>query len=268
MISTSQILSLTDSTLVRAFVKADCGRGTIDILWSCLTAIFLSVWTVIHLPVPCFDIERPDNFRRKIVRSRMGTCLICLLGPEFLLYHALDELLAAYILKQHLQLLSTDPSLAHGFFVNMGGFCLQSPTRRHQLRIVDIRIATEDGKLSHAKEWIGVLERTDKSQLDDLAKSVSITKVFACIQGLWVSTQAITRIYQHQALSLLEVTTSAYICCAVAIYGFWWSKPQNCSMPLMIPCSEEGNCRALRVRISRPNRYLGRIYLGWPGYIR
>ncbi|KAL2044699.1 hypothetical protein N7G274_002473 [Stereocaulon virgatum] len=82
MISTSQILNLTDSTLVGAFVKADCGRGTIDILWNFLTAIFLSVWTAINQPVSCFDIERPDNFRKKIIRSRRGLCLICLLAPE------------------------------------------------------------------------------------------------------------------------------------------------------------------------------------------
>jgi hypothetical protein len=105
--------------------------------------------------------------------------------------------------------------------------------------MVDIGDATQDGKFSHTNEWIEVLRRTDKSQLDDLAKSDSITKVFACIQGLWVLSQAITRIYQHQALSLLEVTTAAYIVCAVAIYGCWWSKPQNCSVPLMIPCSDE-----------------------------
>lgn len=98
----------------------------------------------------------------------MGACLICLLAPELLLYAALDELLDAYQLKHLFQLLSADLSLAHAFFLMMGGFCLQSPTRRHQLRIVDIQDATRDGKLPHAKEWIGVLKRTDKSRLVDI----------------------------------------------------------------------------------------------------
>ena len=153
MVSTSQIQNLTDSTLVRAFVTADCGRGTIDILWSCLTAIFLSIWTVIHLPVPCFDIERPDNSRTKIVRSRTRACVMALLAPELLLYFATNELMGARQTKTALQRLSIDLSLTHAFFFNMGGFCLKSPIRRcHQLRCCDIKKATKQGTLLHTKE--------------------------------------------------------------------------------------------------------------------
>ena len=228
MVSTSQIQNSTDSTLVRAFVTADCGRGTIDILWSCLTAIFLSVWTVIHLPVPCFDIERPDNPRTKIVRSRTGTCVMVLFARELLLYFATVDLMEARQTKTALQRVSIDLSLTHAFFVNMGGFCLKSPIQRcHQLRYCDIKEATKQGTLLHTKEWIDELKTIKKRQLDDLAEADSITKIFTCIQGLWVLTQAVTRIYQHQGLALLEVTTSAYICCAVTAYGLWWRKPQN-----------------------------------------
>ena len=274
MVSTLAIQNLTDSTLVRGFVTADCARGTIDILWSCLTAIFLSIWTVIHLPIPCFDVERPDNFRRKVVRSRVGTSLMALFAPEFMLFMALAEIIAAYPAKKKLQKLSIDVNLTHGFFLEMGGFCLRTPGGRcHQLRIQDIENATtasetatetrdtltaldtvtetEDaiiasdtaGKIKdtllHSEEWIRELKLVKESDIEDLAKSDSIEKLLASFQGLWVLTQVISRIYQHHALSLLEVTTSAYICCAVGIYAFWWKKPQNCSVPIMITCSDE-----------------------------
>ena len=274
MISTLAIQNLTDSTLVRGFVTADCGRGTIDILWSCLTAIFLSIWTVIHLPVPCFDIERPDNFRRKVVRSRVGASLITLLAPEYMLYAALVEFIAAYSARKKLQELSIDANLTHGFFLVTGGFCLIAPGgKRHQLRLEDVDNAitasktvaearntatatdavteTEDviiaidtavevkDLLLHSKEWVRELKLVKVSDIKDLAKSASIEKLLTSFQGLWVLTQAISRIYQHKALSLLEVTTSAYICCAVGIYAFWWKKPQNCSVPIMITCSDE-----------------------------
>ena len=257
MIPTLAIQNLTDSTLVHGFVTADCGRGTIDILWSCLTAIFLSIWTVIHLPVPCFDIERPDNFRRKVVRSRVGPSVIALLAPEFMLCFALIDCFSAYATKKKLENLSIDAKLAHGFFLGMGGICLRAPTSRcHQLRREDIEkaitasnttagikdaataVLIEDA-LSHSKEWVQELKRIKESDIEDLAKSDSVTKFFACFQGLWVLTQAISRVYQHKALSLLEVTTSAYICCAVGIYTFWWKKPQSCSAPIMITCSDE-----------------------------
>ncbi|KAK0514886.1 hypothetical protein JMJ35_002265 [Cladonia borealis] len=274
MVSTLEIQNLTDSTLVRGFVTADYGRGTIDILWSCLTAIFLSIWTVIHLPVPCFDIDRPDNFRRKVVRSRVGASLLALLAPELMLCIALLEIISAYATGKKLEKLSIEANLAYGFFLDMGGFCLRAPTGRcHQLRIGDIEKAITASNptagikdattasdtpaglkdditasdtaveikdaLSHSKEWVQELKRIKESDIEDLAKSDSVTKFFACFQGLWVLTQAISRIYQHKALSLLEVTTSAYICCAVGIYAFWWKKPQNCSVPIMIACSNE-----------------------------
>ena len=274
MISTLAIQNLTDSSLVHGFVTADCGRGTIDILWSCLTAIFLSIWTVIHLPVPCFDIERPDKFRKKVVRSRVGASLVALLGPEFMLFMALVETAGAYTAKRKLQKLSIDVNLTHGFFLAMGGFCLRAPGGKcHQLRSVDVENAftasktaaeardtttatdtvteTEDvivatdtaveieDALLHSEEWVRELKLVKESDINDLAKSDTIEKLLTSFQGLWVLTQAISRIYQHKALSLAEVTTSAYICCAIGIYAFWWKKPQNCSVPIMITCSEE-----------------------------
>ena len=287
MVTTFAIQNLTDSTLVHGFVTADCGRGTIDILWSCLTAIFLSIWTVIHLPVPCFDIDRPDNFRRKVVRSRISPSLVALLAPEIMLFIALGEITEANVIKKQLEKLSIDANITHAFFLLMGGFCLRAPTGRcHQLRKEDIEnaitasntaaetkdaisasdttagikdattasdsaaeikdaitasntAAREKHALSHSEEWVREIKLIKESNIEDLAKSDSVTKFLACFQGLWVLTQAITRIYQHKALSLLEVTTSAYICCAVGIYAFWWKKPQNCSVPIMITCSDE-----------------------------
>lgn len=274
MVTTFAIQNLTDSTLVHGFVTADCGRGTIDILWSCLTAIFLSIWTVIHLPVPCFDIDRPDNFRRKVVRSRIVPSLVSLLAPELILYIALGEITVANVTKKQLEKLSIDANITHGFFLLMGGFCLRAPTGRcHQLRIEDIEnavtssntageikdvitasdsaagikdattasntVARKKHALSHSEEWVREVKLIKESNIEDLARSDAVTKFFACFQGLWVLTQAITRIYQHKALSLLEVTTSAYICCAVGIYAFWWKKPQNCSAPITITCSDE-----------------------------
>ena len=94
----------------------------------------------------------------------------------------------------------------------------------------DTVVKIEDG-LSHTAEWVRGLKLVKESGIKDLAKSDSIEKLLASFQGLWVLTQAVSRTYQHKALSLLEVTTSAYICCAVGIYAFWWKKPQNCSVP-------------------------------------
>ena len=287
MVTTFAIQNLTDSTLVHDFVTADCGQGTIDILWSCLAAIFLSIWTVIHPPIPCFDRDRPDNFRRKVVRSRIGPSLVALFAPEYMLYVALHENAESRVASKRLRELSIVANLTHGFFLNMGGFCLRSsPGHSHQLRRDDVIRAITASKtaagikdattisniadrindatsasdtavgikdattapdtaveikdaLLHSEEWVRKLLSIEENDIEDLAKSDSLEKVLACFQGLWVLTQAISRIYQHRALSLLEVTTNAYICCAIGSYALWWKKPQNCSRPIMVTCSDE-----------------------------
>ena len=111
--------------------------------------------------------------------------------------------------------------------------------RCHQLRYCDIKKATKQGTLLHTKEWIDKLKTFNKCQILDLAKAGSISKIFTCIQGLWVITQAITRIYRHQGLAFLKVTTSAYICAVTANFGDPRPKAQNCSVSFMIACSEE-----------------------------
>ena len=187
---------------------------------------------------------------------------MALLAPEFLLFIAIREIAGAYTARKKLRKLSINANLTHGFFLLMGGFCLRALGGRcHQLIDEDIENAitalktaeetsntitasdtvteTKDVVLLPIEEWVQKLKLVKESDIEDLAKSNSIEKLLASFQGLWVLTQAISRIHQHKALSLLEVTTSAYICCAVGIYALWWKKPQNCSVPIMITCSDE-----------------------------
>lgn len=202
---------------------------------------------------------------------------MALIAPEFTLFTALCEITAAYAMGKELEKLSIDANLTHGFFLQMGGFCLRAPTgSRHQLQSRDIRNAVTASNnaagiknlLSHSEEWVRELKLIKESDIEDLAKSDSIEKLLASVQGLWVLTQAISRIYQHKALSLLEVTTSAYICCAVGIYAFWWKKPQNCSAPIMITCSDEAivelSSSAYEDQMDEPTEYLwaGRSLIG------
>lgn len=51
--------------------------------------------------------------------------------------------------------------------------------------------------------------------------------------------QVLSRLVQHQEVIILEVSTSAYVFCAIFAYLAWWKKPQGCTMPHVIPCSEE-----------------------------
>lgn len=238
MISATAPPNATADELVHGWISTNCGRGTIDILWNCLFTIFLCVWTAIHLPVPCHDQERPDSLRAKIVKSRIGPSLITLIAPELFSVVAVEEfVIARRISLQMKKVVGNDFTLTHAYFFLMGGFCLESPSgRRHQLRPKDVEKLERDAVVPN---WISGLQLVKKAQIKDMAKSDTLTKVVACSQALWLVTQVGSRLSQNKALTLLEVSTMAYVLCAIIMYGAWWDKPQDCTSPIIIACSED-----------------------------
>ena len=122
-------------TLVHGWVSTNCGRGTIDIRWSCLFTVFLCVWTAIHLSVPLYRGDKPLSRRDKIVRSKVIPALLSVIAPEFLGYTAMIEFLKARKrVKLLRRLTKTRLSLTHGYFLDMGGICLTTiDGKYHQL---------------------------------------------------------------------------------------------------------------------------------------
>ena len=232
--------------LVHGWVSTHCGRGTSDILWSCLATIFLCVWTVIHMPLPCYRGERSLSMRQRIVRSGIGPALISVIAPEFLAITALYDLANAWEEKEEIKrFIQADWTLTHQFFVDMGGLCLRSPSGRHlQLGAKEVITAVEkshngDKQTTNHIDWMSELEELTTDQIKDLAKSDTLTKLIACGQALWLVTQVVSRLFQHQAVTLLEVSTCAYVSCALLSYAAWWKKPQACVSPIMITCSDD-----------------------------
>lgn len=251
----------TDLGLFHGWMPTPNGWGTTDLLWSCLSTIVLCVWTAVHLPVPFYrgkDCKTSEGWqkslRNSIVRSRFVPALIGVIAPEFIVLTASYEFLDARNATQKMlhRTNNMDIHLIHGYFLIMGGFCLRSPGGMyHQLdgQNLDLALlATESEdyptehsirKLRHTEEWIPEIEKFSSDQIDALSKSDSLTKVIVCFQALWFITQVITRLHEHQAVTLLEVSTSAYVFCAFIAYVCWWNKPQGCSMPLIVNCSDE-----------------------------
>ena len=106
----------------------------------------------------------------------------------------------------------------------------------------DIDSANATGSIffaSHTEEWIHQLAKFDENDITALSKGDSSTKTIACFQALWFVTQVISRVVESRAVTLLEVSTCSYVFCAFITYVAWWKKPQNCSVPLMIDCSDD-----------------------------
>ena len=231
-----------NETLVHGWVSTDCGRGTSDILWSCLATILLCVWTVIHLPVPpCSRFEAGELVpgepargpRNWIIRSGIFPAVASVIAPEFSTFTAITEFLEARRIQNKMAKMKW--TLTHAFFLQMGGFCLETPSGlRMQLSDVDVMDPP-----SNSSDWLAKLEKVEEAHINDRAKSNTLTKLIACGQSLWLVTQVISRLVQHQAITLLEVSTVAYAACALTAYAAWWKKPQSASLPITIPCSTE-----------------------------
>ena len=235
--STDATQNETRDHLVHGWVSTNCGRGTFDILQSCLFTIFLCVWTVFHRPIPHYRGEKNHSFRTTIVRSNIAPAIISLIIPEFLIITAIKDFLTAMKIKNELRGMNNGNfTLTHGFFLNMGGFCLRSKRGYHQLGPLDVKHLKEKVYL---KKSIGELSNISEDHIKDFATSNNITKVLACLQVVWQATQVVSRLVQHQAVTLLEVSTTAYVLCALISYAFWWKKPQTCALPNVIDCSNE-----------------------------
>ena len=133
----------------------------------------------------------------------------------------------------------------------MGDLCLKSSAgkyrqlgSRHVAQVYNFVRKDYDAQerppsLSHFEEWITGLEAINDDQINDEATSDLATKVLACMQTLWLTTQIVSRLIQHKALTLLEVTSMGHVACAIIAYAAWWPKPQDSSVPIMIMCSDE-----------------------------
>ena len=232
--------------LIHGWVSTDCGRGTSDILWSCLATIVLCVWTAMHLPVPYYHGQRPLSTRQKLLRSGIGPALFSVFVPEFPAVIAIAEMTACLQAKEEIRRLTQmDWTLTHQFFLDAGGVCLRSPSGRYlQIGKEEVTRAMKRSG-SHSEQrpsppnWLFELEKLTEDQIKDLAKSDMLSKLIACGQALWLVIQVVTRLCQHRAVTLLEISTCAYVLCALLSYAAWWKKPQGCMSPIMISCSDD-----------------------------
>ena len=268
----------THEDMIYGWVSTNCGRGTSDILWSCLATIFLCVWTVLHRPVPCCSRiesgilvpgEPESSTRNWFIRSGIVTGLIGVIAPEFFTLMAVSELFEAWRTQKRMQR-STNKTwtLTHSFFLHMGGFCIESPSGvRLQLEERDIKYAISGDPRASAPslEWLIKIQKVSEDQIQGHAKSDRLTKLISCVQALWLVAQVISRGFQHHAITLLEISATAYAVCALVAYVAWWKKPQSSDLAIMVPCSDEAFPQNIAWN-KRSYAWEGPMELVWAGH--
>ena len=201
------------------------GRGTLDILWSCLLTVFLCGWTIICVNVPPLGATKVQNFRQKVL-------VFCeaLAGPEFIVHTSLGQYMSA---RKSVQEFSDAGFVGwttrHGFFADMGGFVLHAPDfvpfplTASQLHYLVVRGYVDFGDvlLTH-------------SEIEDKNKFDALTRILTMLQLSWFVINTLARTVLGKAISTLELSTLGFIFCTLFTYFFWRQKPQDVSCPIII----------------------------------
>ncbi|UPK96293.1 hypothetical protein LCI18_007228 [Fusarium solani-melongenae] len=230
--------------LAPPWVDSPTGRGTLDILQSCILTLFACIYTALHLDVPT------QTAWHRVLLHKLEWVTITLFAPEIALYMAADQLQQAWSLKSKLLASGTNPTidLRYAFFIVMGGVRVDvhefistkdlddqyqhlfPPSEDNSCRR-NVRLNAM-GAVFLAKE--GHVIPIPMEKIDDKSKADTIQKVLVLTQVLWFITQCIARIIYQLPLSLLEVHTMVHVVCTVVLYACWLKKPLDVKVPEII----------------------------------
>ena len=200
----------------RGFVSEPDGRGTLNIVWSCLSVLLLNTWTVLHINIPSSEWKAWRIYLHKFKWS-----FIALLIPEGMIGIAYSQWRHAKISINQMKKHAPQWTIVHGFYAEMGGFKVQDENsgQRYTFR------ATQLAWLAEA-DLITIPEISQKD-IKDRSKTSRLAKLLACAQSAWFLLSTLARIVQSLPLTTLEIATLPFIGCTWLIYFFWWHKPMD-----------------------------------------
>lgn len=193
--------------------EPNCGRGTVSIIWSCLTTIFFVVWTTVH-----------NDYRQNISRAIWGISVFFM--PEALPAGALQQLLMARRLQKRLHSIRGWDSwaLEQSFLIVKNG--VKDKTTRNLVTADRLVELAEAGQKKH-RDGIHIDMFPQNEDIGKRSKKSWFEKIIAGGQALWFSANIISRLLGGYQVTLLEDVTMAYACCGLIAMAAWFRCPQD-----------------------------------------
>lgn len=196
------------------------GRGTLQLISTCLFTVFFCTWVVIH---PRINGRQVFNFPHKL-----ALCLKTIIAPELIAVEGAQEWIQARrIVANCSQLTGGELTLVQAFYVGMLGIRYRSAYSQetrvlwpNQLEWL-IQEGLFDWKKQHRAWGLELEDIKDRSNADGTAK------FFALVQVAWFVAQSIMRVAHQLPLAQLESMTLSYIPLFMLTYFFWWVKPKD-----------------------------------------
>lgn len=121
-------------------------------------------------------------------------------------------------------------------YAGMGGFAFEMDTLTHgeggfipnQNRLT----LTAARKLFLAR--CGQLLTVSLLDVEDNSKRDRLERFIVYVHASWMVVQTISRVFEKQAITLLEFNTLGHVFTAFVIYVLWWHKPSDVKLPTFI----------------------------------
>ena len=211
------------SGLAEGWVSQPPGRGTLSILLSCVTTIFLCSWSVL-----CLNLPEPGLGRWGFLKYKLRWQLFTIFFPEVVTGMAAEQWESANQSVQEFKKLGyPEWSMRHAFFADMGGFMLQCPD--FPSFPVDSQQLAYLVKRKHLQ-----YPAIDQDTIWDRNKADGFARLVTSVQIAWFSMQCLARWVQKTALSTLEITTFATIVASLNSLYFWYHKPLDVGTPIIL----------------------------------
>lgn len=221
--STSNSTNATSERL--GWTETPNTRGSIDILYTCLSTIFLCSWTVLHLNIPSCSDTSKKIFLRKL--KWMGIAIIV---PEFVTALAFNQWKQAWTIKRRLKTVSW----------TQAWFCVSGGLRYSEIAPADpnvpgsvegkyrprvILFCDDKGRRIIPPEAIPSIGLPSDDMIKAENKTDSLSQLIVVLQVSWFTVQCISRAAENLPISQLEIGTVAYVGCTMLTTAFWWYKP-------------------------------------------
>lgn len=228
---TSRAINATaENTTLVGWTSGPNGRGTLSLLWSCLSTTFLCTWVVIH---PRIHTRRLHRTLHKIALS-----LKTVIAPECIAAESVQEWLQARrILRRCAQYTKGQFSITHAFYLGMFGVRYRLPLKRQGRTCTKVLWPMQYAFLLE-KGYIRWDDRTvwglDEDTINDKSNADSAAKLIATWGVLVFTANSFQRLYHRLPLAPLESMTLGYIPLFVVSYYFWWQKPKDIEVPTIV----------------------------------
>ncbi|KAK7691841.1 hypothetical protein QCA50_005245 [Cerrena zonata] len=237
-----------------SYVSGPDSRGTMDLIWTCLSTVFTCVYVSVHVDVPddskskqFLEGLQKKNEKRGVIFQFLLKCFgyVCrftatslfrrtlwmlfnIFAPELVVFIAViekasakDTLLAMRARGQR----KWTSRLA--FFADMGGFEMEDGThledgRRFLKWLDETLVKRKDEGKGLELDAVGI-----EKDVNDRSKQDTVVKLFTVCQASWFFIQCVVRLAERRGISELEVATCAYIACTVITYSCWLHKPYD-----------------------------------------